>query len=224
MRNFLSVTGTVGLVLLLLWWLAPSPPTPKQMDNLPWQIEVFDDGSSKVFGLHLGQDSLEQAIDMFGTPEGLSLFSPGPEPKDFSLEAYFSSLQNGPLSARLVLTLEADQASLRAMADRVTDRKPGTSGAWQWQLGRQDQETATRLAIKAMTYIPHYGQLDEDFFRLRFGEPTRRVQIDANRQRWLYPDKGLSILIDRKGKEVLQYQMPRDFSAWEARSFEKQAP
>jgi hypothetical protein len=187
------------------------------MANLPWQIEVFDDGSNKAFGLHLGQDSLKQAIDMFGTPEGLSLFSPGPEPKDLSLEAYFGNIQNGPLSAKLVLNLDTDQANLRAMAARVTDRKPGTSGAWQWLLGRQDQEAAARLTIKAMTYIPHYGQLDEDFFRLRFGEPMRKVQIDANSQRWLYPDKGLSILIDHKGKEVLQYQVPRDFSTWDSR-------
>lgn len=216
MQNFLKVAGTVAFLLLMLWWLAPSPPKPEQLGGLPWQIELLDDGSSQVFGLHLGTDRLEQAMDIYGPPEGLALFSPGPEPKHFSLEAYFGTVHNGPLAANLVLTLDADPATMQAMSQRVTDRKPGTSGSWQWKLNAEDRERASHFLIKAITYIPHYSRLDEEFFRLRFGEPERKVTVDANSQRWLYPSKGLAILIDTKGKEVLQYLAPRNFSIWEA--------
>lgn len=216
MQNFLRVTGSVALLLLLLWWLAPSPPKPEQLGGLPWQIEIQDDGNSQVLGLNLGADRLEEAIQVYGPPEGLALFSPGPEPRNFSLEAYFGSVHNGPLAANLILTLDADQSSMIAMSQRVTDRKPGTSGSWQWKLNAQDQARASQLPIKAITYIPHYSKLDEEFFRLRFGEPERKLPLDATSQRWLYPSKGLAILIDQKGKEVLQYLAPRNFSAWEA--------
>lgn len=215
MQNFLKVAGTVGFLLLILWWVAPSPPKTDSLAGLPWQIEILDDGSSKVLGLHLGVDRLEQAMEVFGAPEGLSLFSPGPEPKNLSLEAYFGTVQNGPLTANLILTLKADQSSLIAMSQQVTDRKPGTSGSWQWKLNAQDQAAATRLMVKAITYIPHYSRLDEEFFRLRFGEPERTLVLDENTQRWLYPSKGLAILIDHKGKEVLQYLVPGDFADWE---------
>lgn len=215
MQNFLKVTGTVALLLLLLWWLAPSPPKPEALSGLPWQIETLDDGSIKVLGLHLGVDGLKEAIDIYGPPEGIAIFSPGPEPKDMSLEAYFGSTQNGPLAANVILTLDADQAKLITMSQRVTDRKPGTSGSWQWQLGHQDREVAQQLRIKSITYIPHYSKLDDEFFRQRFGEPERTLELSATSQRWLYPSKGLVILIDQKGKEVLQYLLPGDFAAWE---------
>jgi hypothetical protein len=46
---------------------------------MPWQIKLFEDGSSKVLGIHLGQTTLEQAAALYGEIEGIALFSPRPD-------------------------------------------------------------------------------------------------------------------------------------------------
>ncbi|MBF0255809.1 MAG: hypothetical protein HQL47_04985 [Gammaproteobacteria bacterium] len=215
MNNFFKVVIPVGLILLLLWVLVPAPQVAERMNDMPWQIELFENGSSKALGIHLGQDSLEDVMRLYGPPEGMALFAATADGKDMSLEAYFGTVRNGPLAAKLVLVLEASREEMFAMGERALTRKPGPSGAYQWLLAEPDKALMQSRRIKSLTYIPLYGQLDEEFFKTRFGEPASRARVDEKVERWFYPDKGLSILIDQEGKEVLQYVMPRDFRLME---------
>jgi hypothetical protein len=212
MSNLLKVVAAAVLILALLWLMVPAPQAPQPVGGMPWQIEVFEDGSSKALGLHLGQDSLRDAVRLLGRPEGLSLFSPQAEAQAFSLEAYFGTVRNGPLAAKLVLVLDASAEQMGAMAERALTRKPGPSGAYQWLLSEEDKQLAQEYRIRALTYIPLYAELDAEFFSSRFGQPAGRRALSDQVERWFYPDRGLSIDLDAKGKEVLHYVMPRDFS------------
>jgi hypothetical protein len=212
MNSFLKVVGSVALILVLLWLLVPAPEVQERMTDMPWQIETFEDGSSKVLGIHLGQDRLQDVVRLLGRPEGLALFSPTQEGNELSLEAYFGTVRNGPLAAKLVVVLEADGAEMRAMAGRAVTRKPGASGAYQWTLAEEDKLKVQERKAVALTYIPLYSKLDGEFFSTRFGEPASRSQVSDQVERWFYPQKGLSIVIDNESKEVLHYTMPRDFS------------
>lgn len=211
MNNFLKVTGIVALILALLWLLVPRPSLQDQMTEMPWQIKLFDDGASKALGVHLGHSSLKDVMDIYGTPEGLSLFTAKPDGEGMSLEAYFGTVRNGPLAAKLIVVLEAEEEEMRAMAGRALTRKAGASGAYQWLLIDQDKAASQPRIVKALTYIPLYSKLDDDFFRSRFGEPASWSRIDEQSIRWFYPTQGVSILIHAEGKEVLDYVMPRDF-------------
>jgi hypothetical protein len=46
----------------------------------------------------------------------------------------------------------------------------------------------------------------------RFGAPAERIRQGETLEHFLYPAQGLDIVLDSKGKEVLQYVAPADFA------------
>lgn len=211
MRIPALVLGGGLLLFVIIWLILPTPaqdPGSARTD-LPWQIEVFDDGSSAVFGLHLGHDTLADAIDRFGPYEELVLFAG--KDGDYSLEAWFGTVRFGPLKAKLVAKLQAPQAQLAELASRAVQRKGSPTGDWKLFLDPADLAQQRDRPLYALTYIPSYGGLDAAFFRKRLGEPAAWQTLEDGQVRWFYPDKGLSLLLDPKGKEVLEYVSPRAF-------------
>ena len=63
--------GTLLLVVIAL--LIPGQPREKEI-HLPWQIRVSDTGESRVFGLTLGQSTLEDARRLFREEPEISMF------------------------------------------------------------------------------------------------------------------------------------------------------
>ena len=54
--------------------------------------------------------------------------------------------------------------------------------------------------------------MDEAIILQRFGTPAERIRQGETLEHFLYPDKGLDLVLDSKGKEVLQYVAPADFA------------
>lgn len=211
MRIPLLVLGA-GLVLFMLIWLllpAPTQDPGAARTDLPWQIQLFDDGSSEVFGLRLGHSTLADTVERFGPYEELALF----EAKDgsHSLEAFFGTVSFGPLKAKVVVSLEAPAEQLTALAARAQERKGSPTGDWKLFLDPSDLDGQLARPLATLTYIPSYGGLEADFFRQRLGEPEAWQTVDEESVKWFYPRKGLSLLLDTKGKEVLEYVAPRNF-------------
>lgn len=209
MKKFLILTGGVGLMLALIWFLAPRPEQPTQLTDMPWQIEPQADGTAKVLGIHLGQSTLADAITRYGRPEGLALFVN--REGNMSLEAFFDSIKSGPLSAKLILTLQANPEELKALAARALTSEASPSGDHKILLAEADKPLQAQRLVRSITYIPGFSGLDADFFRPRFGEPKAWQRNSESSVSWYYPDRGLSILIDAEGKEMLQYEAPRDY-------------
>lgn len=210
MKMPLAILAIVAVLLLLFQWFAPAPD-PEAMrprTDLPWQITVHPDGSSRVFDLELGRATLADAIAKFGGLEGLALFEPATGP--LALEAYFGDVQFGPLKAKIVVGLEAGPEELAAMRERSTNREGSPSGDWKYPLGGEFQQHAGRR-LTLITYVPGTRNLDTDFFRERFGEPAAWLPESEHAVTWYYPRYGLSVLIDDEAREVLEYQPPSDF-------------
>ncbi|MCB1722996.1 MAG: hypothetical protein H6959_06055 [Chromatiaceae bacterium] len=215
MRIPLTILALVGMVLLALYRFAP-PPGPDALTprtDLPWQITVQPDGGSRVFDLDLGRATLGDAMAKFGTPEGLAVFEP--KSGGLSLEAYFGTVQLGPLTAKVVVGLAADAAELERLRATATGREGSPSGDWKYPLGGSTHEHMQRR-ITVISYVPGTRGLDADFFRARFGEPVATLRETEQAVSWFYPDRGVSILIDDDGREVLEYVAPRDFVLPEA--------
>jgi hypothetical protein len=70
---------------------------------------------------------------------------------------------------------------------------------------------ADKLRVKAVSVIPTVN-LDEATIVQRFGQPGERIQVSEKRVHLLYPEKGLDVVVDGDGKELLQYVAPRDFA------------
>lgn len=211
MKIPLSILALVALVLGAFWIFLPAPDTDSllQRQDLPWQVETLADGSSRVLGLHLGRSTLRQAIDKFGPYEELALFEGTDGVR--SMEVWFGDVQFGPLKAKLGASLEVDQEDLRTLAKRAVDRKGSPTGDWKLFLKSDDRILQEDRRISGVTYIPAYGGLEADFFRQRLGEPAAWRELEEGGVQWFYPKKGISLLLDAKGKEVLEYVAPKHF-------------
>jgi len=210
MKIPLGILAIVAIALLAFQLFAPTPgpDAMKPRTDLPWQITVNPDGSSRIFDIDLGSATLADAVAKFGGIQGLAVF----EPKDgpMALEAYFGSVQFGPLKARVISGLMADEQELDEMRGRAINREGSPSGDWKYPLN-DALELHRDRRLTVITYVPGTRNLDSAFFRSRFGEPDAWLQENETAVSWFYPRLGLSVLIDDNAREVLEYQPPRDF-------------
>jgi len=210
MKIPLGILAIVAIALIAFVLFAP-PPGPDALQprtDLPWQVSVNPDGSSRVFDIELGSATLEDAMTKFGGLEGLAVFEHSDGP--MVLEAYFGNVQFGPLKAKVIAGLEAGDQELEDMRARAINREGTPSGDWKYPLNDALKMHAQRR-VSLITYLPGTRKLDAEFFRDRFGEPAAWLQETNTAVSWFYPELGLSVLIDDEAREVLEYQPPRDF-------------
>lgn len=211
MRSFaLFVAIVVGLLVLPFLFMpagehGKSPPAA----NLPWQIERLPDGTTQVFGLVPGRSTFAEARTRFGGDVQVGLIvAPG---ESGSLEAYYETFTAGFVTGRIVLTLASTAEQRAGMLARARKAEYMESTTRRVELDDADLALAEQAVVSAITFIPS-ARLDEEIVLQRFGPPAERIRSDDNREHFLYPDTGLELQLDTKGKEVLQYVAPRDFS------------
>lgn len=211
MKTPLILLAIVGVFLLGFYLFAPAPDLANQppRTDLPWQVKIDENGNSRVFGIVLGETTLAGAMEKFGGLEGLAVFAP--KDSHWVLEGYFGTVPFGPLNAKVIVGLEADDAELQTLLARASGREGSPSGDWKYPLMDEPQMHADRR-LNVITYVPGTRNLDQDFIRDRFGEPAATLQENDKAVSWFYPRLGLSILIDQEAREVFEYQPVRDFS------------
>lgn len=205
-KNIVLVVVALVLVILLFQFAKPvlTPPT----DAYPWQVEVLSNGHSRVFGIELYATTLQQVVKKFQQEAELALFETG---QQLTLEAYFKEVRLGGLSARFVFTLQTNASQLQAMRERAYKRKVVESGSARYALVATDIQQAMQLPVQSISYIP-YINLEPELIEKRFGKPQRLVATSKTITHYLYPDKGLDLIEDSDGKEVLQYVLPGEFA------------
>jgi hypothetical protein len=190
-----------------------TPPADHQQStqrtDLPWQVTVEPDGSSRVFDLHIGTSTLKDAIAKFGNPEAVALYIRESGARD--LETYFGTVSMGPLKAKIILNLLVDGERLAVFEANAIKQEYSAEGHRKLLLSSEDKQSLGDARIAGITYIPTYKGLEADFFRERFGEPAAWKVEDEENVQWFYPDIGMTLLMSAKGREILQYRMPRDF-------------
>ena len=97
MKRFLPAFLLIIIVLAVYPFLGDKGPAQK-VTGLPWQIDVLEDGATRVFGIVLGRSSLAEAHDALGRDTELAVM----QDKDGSqsLEMYVAHYRAGLLSAR----------------------------------------------------------------------------------------------------------------------------
>ena len=215
----LLIVGTLAFLVLALiapWAWQQLHPAPAGMataaSGLPWQIERLPEGGTRVFGLRPGQDRLGRIADLH-PDNSLKLALVKDEQGRLTLEGYVETLKAGFVQGKLVVTGAADPGTLQRWADHNTAREPQPSGAWRLSLDAQDEAEALQSMMTGMVFLPA-ARFDEATAVERFGPPAeRRVTADGT-VHLLYPDRGLVVALDPqgRGKPVLQYVAPADFS------------
>ena len=204
-----ALLGVLAAPLLL----PPKQEAPPPITHgMPWQIELPAPGASRVFGLTLGGEKPSTLTDaQRAFPELLKLALLAPPEQPLALEAYFETVAIGPLSGKLVLTVAATTAELEAMRDKAAKTDHLETGIRKFTLNEADRLRAENMPLAGIVFIPA-ARLDESIILQRFGAPAERIRQGETLEHFLYPDKGLDLVLDSKGKEVLQYVAPAGFA------------
>ena len=208
MKLFFILFVLIGVMLAAYPFFDASNKNKKLID-LPWQIEITEAGSTRVFGLHLGHSTLAEAVTHLGSDMSLAIVAANDEAG--SLEMYYGHFRSGLLSGKLVITADVDTQSVKAWRNNaVRQEYMATGKAKKYFLSEKDLPRAMDTVISGLTFIPNVN-LDEALVVARFGKPDQRLADEAETH-LLYPEKGLQVSLYEHAKEVLQYVPPADFS------------
>jgi|GEM_PF-929536 len=208
MKQALIIIVIVSAISFLAY-KATAPTSSQVKIPMPWQVTVLDEQHVEVFGLVLNRTTLAQAVEHFGLLEDVAIYR-NPEGR-FSLEAYLGKVSMGPLSARLITNLTAEQGELEALAGQVRKRTSTENGSDKWVLSENQKQQQLQRAIRGLTYIPDFSGMEETMLLKQFGEPQQRKTVDEHSEMWFYPQIGVRLLIDKQGREVFEYMSPADF-------------
>lgn len=204
----LIALATLALAAVLLRPTAGERST-QAITGLPWQIEILPDGHSKVFGLTLDASTLDDARQRFGPDMEVAVIAaPG---EAGSLEAYYHQVTAGVLTGKMILTAALDKESVEGMRQRAVKNQHMESSTRKFSLAPDDLAQAYSTRIESMTFIPS-ASFGADIALRHFGQPEERIHTSAQVENLLYPAKGLALMIDSEGKEVLQYVAPKQFA------------
>ena len=206
---FLSVLGLSVLALVIGIYLSSLKVEQPLGQVFPWQIEQRADGSIRVFELVLGESRLIDAENQFAESAEITMFVPeGAAPV---VEAYFNELQLAGLKAKMVVSVQLTEDELQVMYNNGVRISTMGSGTRKVSLHPDDLQKVYQAAIIALTYMPSIN-LDAEQITKRFGTPNEIIEdTESDAVHWLYPEKGLDILLSETSKEVIQYVHPKQF-------------
>lgn len=207
---FLSVLVFTLLILALAIFLPSGREPATGSADYPWNVTVDSEGYSKVFGISVGRSTVHEAAAVIREPAEVSMFVGNDGKK--AVEVYFDRVAIGEFYAKVVLGVALDEATLQGMYERgLRISNLGGSGR-KVELHPDDLARVNEARIGSLTYIPS-ANLDAEVIRKRFGEPAQRLKERGNGLvHWLYPNIGLDLAQNEKGKEVLLYVKPADFA------------
>ena len=206
------ILGVVGAALLGFFAvLLLIPPTIDDGEvRLPWRTATNAAGQMQVFGFTLGETSLAEVRELFGQEGTINLFETPEREERYGVEVYFEQVYLQSLRADFVITLDVDQPTLEAMYERGLRISQLGSGSKKIKLDPVDVEDLLPRPIRSITYLPQ-ARLDEPLIERRFGTPAeRRTEPETGIVHWLYPERGIDIARDPKGKVIIQYVSQSD--------------
>ncbi len=211
MKFALSMIALIAIALIVPF-LVPGLGQQEGVDpnaNLPWQIELDAQGGSSVFGLHPGVSTIGEVRQKFGSEMDVAIVA---EPNEMgTLEGYYSQVALGFVLAKVIVTVDAKKELILEMRDRALKAKHMESMTRKITLSPDDLAAIEKMPVKAISVIPSVN-LDEATVIQRFGPPGERLAVSEKRVHLLYPEKGLDVVVDSDGKELLQYVAPRNFA------------
>jgi hypothetical protein len=210
MTKLFSLLVFLTIIVAAFLYLKPAGDYSSQtIKGLPWQIELLPDGTSKVFGVTLGQSTLGEAREQLGDDMELAIIVVAAD--DHGLEMFYSHYTAGVFSGKLIVAADIGPDTLEQLLDRAVNAEYLESGARKFHVNPDDLPVAYQAAVKSITFIPGIA-LDEQTALKHFGTPAETIRRSDQVAHLLYPGKGLDLTINKDGKDVLQYVAPREFA------------
>lgn len=167
----------------------------RQLDYLPWEIDILENGNTRVFGVTLQKTSIQDANQIFANFADTRLLVNSTESGSEKLEliARYNELTIGGLIAEINLAYDLDETSLKQLYHSAKTEQRHNNGAY-LKLSSQDEMKLLNTPVKKITYIPSidYG---EEILRQRFGQAAEERVINETTAHWIYPELGLTIIV-----------------------------
>jgi hypothetical protein len=204
-KTFFLLFFILAAILLVSPFLNDAENT-EVVTGLPWQIEVMPDGTTQVFGLHIGVSRLSDVLGILGDDDvEVAIIAASDEVG--SLEMYYGHYRAGVISGVLVVQTSASEQNIKDWREHAVKSDYMASGqAKKYLLSGDELNKALNEIVTGLTFIPTIN-LDEEIILARFGKPADRVQLDGATH-FRYPEKGLDIALFEQAKEVIQYVLP----------------
>jgi hypothetical protein len=196
------------IVLLFIFAVVFTPSTDQETPGshfYPWNIEVDSHGYTQVFGVTIGQSTWLDVNKHFNKYGKLAVFDDGKG--QLSLEGFLGDITVSGITGRMILALEADQELLQKLMQGARKQEAQKSGAIRYTIDHGQRRDIVDLPVISLTFIP-VVDLEPELIKQRFGEPDRIISMPFGVRHFIYLHKGLDIIVDNSGKEVLQYVIP----------------
>lgn len=208
MKRFVAVLLLIVVAVIAAPFLLQQDRPMEPITGLPWQVDVHADGTSSVFGFTLDRSTLGDARARFGEEMELGIIAaPG---ESGALEAYVSHFTAGVLTGKLILSTALPAETLLRMRRDAAHAEPTATGGIRFSLTREQLAQADQATITAITFVPSVN-IDQETALQRFGTPAQRLRDDHGALHFLYPERGLDLMLNPEQKEVLQYVAPSRF-------------
>jgi len=192
-----------GFSLTLLLMFIPKPDLKVNADIFPWKSHYNENNQLIALGLVINESTANDAVKIFSKDYEILAFSKKDETKKV-IEIYFPTLMLSRVRGVATLIMDVPEQLLTDVYTRGVKTTVNTSGNRQVTLTVKDTELIMNHKIKYITYVPKKN-LSEKMIRSRFGEPHEILADKDDITRWIYPTKGLEIIVNPEGAEVLQF-------------------
>lgn len=201
------LTGAILALILTLTGCEKAIQTP---EDLPWNAALTPEGNVEVFQIEVGKSTLREMIKQFQSFPEIAVFTS--ETGKRTLEAYFGKRRLGVFEARIVAELQASADMKARFEAEHAEREGMASGLWKHTLSEANVKIANDLPVTKLVYMPTVNY-DDATAIARFGEPAERLPARKEGVAyWFYPDKGLAIMMNSDGSDILYYTPKNNYA------------
>lgn len=167
-----------------------------QLDYLPWEIEILENGKSSAFGITLEKTTVQEANQIFANFAATRLIVDTSDEKQQQLRlvALYNDLVIGGLIAQLELDYQLSQAELKQLHNSLSAENTisSSAGITVMKIPSEVEMNYLNTAVNRITYIPSI-KLGSELLLQRFGPMANETTEKDGSLRWSYPALGLDI-------------------------------
>ena len=168
-------------------------------DAMPWNIQLLDNGSSRIMGITLGKTNIQDAHQIFSHFSETRLFTANDKTE---LLAHFDEFSMAGLLAEIDLVYDISESQLDKVRQQTMNAKHG-----EYQLIRESMlMDLLTTPVKQLIYSPIIDY-DNSIISQRFGEPDARESINETVEKLSYPALGLVIYLNADGPDKFIYSL-----------------
>lgn len=204
------VVSIIALFVILAIVFTPSTDQDNSgIHYYPWNIEVDAQGHTQVFGVTIGQSTWLEVNKHFNKYGKLAVFDDGQG--QLTLEGFLGDITVSGITGRMIFRLQAEQVLLQQLMQGARKQEAQKSGAIRYTIDHGQRRDIVDLRVTSLTFIP-VVDLQPELIVHRFGQPDQIISMPSGVRHFVYLYKGLDIIVDNSGKEVLQYVMPAEIN------------